>query len=262
MSILKPNPPYDLFEEVNVGRREFIVHEDHSSETPFSRKMLIGFGGLILAVALFFGISYFASGSHEGGAGELPYFQELSGAMGQDPNTVAQRLYNTGAQVVCDSERGEYVLAESVNFVLQNFDVTLSYDAKEKLRSVTYDMQLSEDPESQAVYAYHLMRQAQDAWGFSEGTIFSSRFVEYEMEELKRLFTGSEPWQEEITWIVTKDISGLGFDKAEGDCISIRFYAVHPGNGELAQIRFVVGLDTAEKGDFAYTPGKFTGIHA
>lgn len=259
MSILKPNVGYEMFEEVNVGRREFIVHEDHTSETPFNKKLLIGFGGILLAVVLLFAIGYFFSDSYDNSVGELPYLPAFYSTLGQERSVVEKTLRSAGAQVTYDPAIKGYRLKDPVLFAGHRFDVMLSYNLNNKLESVTYVLPSNENAEMMASHAHQLIGNTQDAWGFSRGSIFSRHYVECDSSDLEKAFAGTKAWQQEITWIVDKDISELGFE--EGDCISVRFCADNPGNGGTANIRFVFGLDTAESEDFIYEPGAFTGIY-
>ena len=259
MSILKPNPPYDLFEEVNVGRRVFIVQEDHGSKTPFSKKMLIGFGGIILAAVLLFVVGYICSGSADDSVGELPYLSSFYSVLGQEQKAVSRSLRSAGAQVTYDPEIKGYRLKEPVEFAGHLFTVTLSFDENSRLRSVTYTPPSYDDAQMMASITCQLLANTQDAWGFSQGLIFSRYYVDWDYEDLKNAFAGRESWQREVTWIVDKDISNLTL--AEGDCVSIRFCADNPGNGEISQLRFVFGADTAGSEDFVYDAGVFTGIY-
>ena len=261
MSILKPNPPYDLFEEVNVGRREFIVQEDHGAETPFSKKMLIGFGAMLLVVSLLFVVALYLNGSYVKDVEELPYIQEMINGIGKDANAVARSLSAAGVQLTFGSNSREYRFANPVKFMGETFDVRLTINENRILEKITYDLRLPQDAEGQSTSAYVLLWQTQELWGFSKGNIFTSAYVEYDAMEIYDGYAGSEPWQEELSWVVMSDISHLGFNEAAGDCISIRLLASSPAEKDQGRIGFTVGLDLTENCDFVYAPGKMTGIH-
>lgn len=252
MSIIKEVNFYDLFNEVNIGRRKFIVQEDHTSKTPFSRRILIGFGVLLLVTVLLLGIVLHIAGVHESGVGELPYLPAFSAVFGQDRRGVEKAVFSAGAKVTYDPAIKAYRLKEPVTFADYQFDVVLSYDANNKLHSVMYTLLSDESAEMMAAHTHQLIEKTQDAWGCSYGIIFSNHYIEYDFADLEKAFTGAESWRREITWIVDKDDIGLGLE--DGNCISVRFCADYPGNGGQAQITFTVGVDTAEAGDFAYTP--------
>ena len=254
MSILKPNPPYDLFEEVNVGRKEFIVQEDHASETPFSKKLLIGFGVMLFVVVLLFAVVHYLSGNYIKDVEELPYIQEMVNSIGKEPNAVARRLSEAGVQLTFGSKLGEYSFVNPVGFMGEKYDVRL-------FQTVTYDIQLPNDAEGRSTSAYVLLWQTQELWGFSKGNIFTSAYVKYDITDVFDGYAGDEPWEEELSWVISKEISHLGFDETSGDCISIRLLASSPAEKDQGRISFTVGLDFAENCDFVYAPGKITGIH-
>jgi len=146
-----------------------------------------------------------------------------------------------------------------VSFAGYQFDAVLSYDEDNRLHSVTYMLPSDENAEMMAFHAYQLIEKTQDAWGCSYGTIFSNHRIEFDLADLIESFGGTEPWREEVTWIVDKDISDL--ELAEGNCVSVRFCADNPGDGKPAQIRFEFGADTAASEDFVYDAGVFSGIY-
>lgn len=261
MSILRPNAGYEIFEEVNVGRRKFIVHEDHNSEVPFNKKLLIGFGAILLVASLLFVIMLYLSNSYVKDVEELPYIHELVNGIGKDSNTVAKSLSAAGVQLTFGSELGEYRFANPVRFMGEVFDVTLSFNENKILESITYDLQLPDDAEGRSTSAYVLLWQTQEIWGFSKGNIFTSAYVEYDVMEIYDGYAGSEQWEEELSWVISRGISHLGFDETAGDCISIRLFASSPAEKDQARTGFTVGLDFAKNCDFAYKPGKITGIH-
>ena len=117
MSILKPNPPYELFEEVNVGRKQFIVQEDHASETPLNKKLLTGFGVMLLVAGLLFVFVHYLGGSYMKDVEELPYIQEMVNSIGKDSNAVARELLTAGVQLTFGSKLGEYRFANPVSFM-------------------------------------------------------------------------------------------------------------------------------------------------
>lgn len=252
MSMIKDFNFYEFFEQVNIGRRKFVVQEDHTSKIPFSRRILIGFGGLLLVTVLLLGIILHVSGVFESGVGELPYLSSFYSVLGQERYVVEKTMRSAGAQVTYDPAIKDYRLKEPVEFAGHQFDVVLSYDGDNRLSSVMYTLPSYDDAGMMASIACQLMENTQDVWGFSRGSIFNRRYVEWDYDDLKKAFASTDSWQQEITWIVDKDISDLGFEK--GNCISVRFWVNCPGNGEEEQIGFTVGLDTVDAGDFVYDP--------